>query len=209
MANFAAALKAEVVRLARKEVRAHTRALQRASAAHRRQIAALRRQLAALEKRAGELARRAPRALPATAGAEADAGQVRFVAKGLKSLRARLGLSAGELGRLIGVSGQSVYNWENRKAVPRRAQVQALAQLRGLGKKDVRARLDGGTGEAAAEAKPRAAAKAAGKRATGRKAAGKAKAPASKRGGAVRKRATQRPARARKTAAAPRRKRAG
>jgi DNA-binding transcriptional regulator YiaG len=143
MANFATALKAEVVRLARREIRGQTLALQKASAAHRRQIAALRRQVVALERKAKTLVRNTARAVPAAAAdAEESGGSVRFVAKGLKSLRARLGLSAGELGRLLGVSGQSVYNWENQKAVPRRAQVQALAQLRGLGKREARARLE-------------------------------------------------------------------
>jgi DNA-binding transcriptional regulator YiaG len=171
MANFAAALKAEVLRLARKEARAQTRTLQRASAAHRRQIAALRRQVVALERKAAELGRRAGRAAPARANADADAGEgrVRFVAKGLKSLRSRLGLSAGELGQLIGVSAQSVYNWENRKAVPRAAQVQALAALRGAGKREVRARL-----ESPAAAAPR-------KRAAKPRAAGAKRKPAAKR----------------------------
>ena len=141
MANFATALKAEVVRLARREIRGQTLALQKASAAHRRQIAALRRQVVALERKAKTLVKNSARATPAVAAGEAEGSSVRFVAKGLKSLRARLGLSAGDLGRLLGVSGQSVYNWENQKAVPRRAQVQALAQLRGLGKREVQARL--------------------------------------------------------------------
>ena len=141
MANFATALKAEVVRLARREIRGQTLALQKASAAHRRQIAALRRQVVALERKAKTLVKNSARAAPAVVAGEAEGSSVRFVAKGLKSLRARLGLSAGDLGRLLGVSGQSVYNWENQKAVPRRAQVQALAQLRGLGKREVQARL--------------------------------------------------------------------
>jgi transcriptional regulator with XRE-family HTH domain len=172
MANFASALKAEVVRLARREIRGQTQALQKASAAHRRQIAALRRQVVALERKAKTLVKNSTRALPVAADGEAEGGSVRFVAKGLKSLRARLGLSAGELGRLLGVSGQSVYNWENQKAVPRRAQVQALAQLRGLGKREVRARLEP---EAGAEAAPR-------KRGRPAAAAGSAAKPARARG---------------------------
>ena len=152
MANFATALKAEVVRLARREIRGQTLALQKASAAHRRQIAALRRQVVALERKAKTLVKNSARAAPVAAAADGEGSSVRFVAKGLKSLRGRLGLSAGELGRLLGVSGQSVYNWENQKAVPRRAQVQALAQLRGLGKREVQARLEPAAG---AESAPR------------------------------------------------------
>lgn len=69
--------------------------------------------------------------------------QTRFVAKGLKSLRTRLGLSAAELASLLGVTGQSVYNWEQKKSTPRAAQLSQLAQLRSLGKKAVRAQLEG------------------------------------------------------------------
>jgi DNA-binding transcriptional regulator YiaG len=174
MANFATALKAEVVRLARREIRGQTLALQKASAAHRRQIAALRRQVVALERKAKTLVKNSTRAAPLATADEGEGGSVRFVAKGLKSLRARLGLSAGELGRLLGVSGQSVYNWENQKAVPRRAQVQALAQLRGLGKREVRARLEPAAGESA----PRKRGRPAG---SGNKAAKPARA-AAKRG---------------------------
>lgn len=163
MANFATALKAEVVRLARREIRGQTQALQKASAAHRRQIAALRRQVVALERKAKTLVKNSARVAPPAAADEAGGRPVRFVAKGLKTLRARLGLSAAELGRLLGVSGQSVYNWENKKAVPRRTQVQALAQLRDLGKREVRARLESEAGAAATPLKRARKAAGAGK----------------------------------------------
>ncbi len=58
-----------------------------------------------------------------------------------ESLRARLGLSAAEFGRLIGASGQSVYNWETGKAVPRASQRAALAAIRGMGKREAGKRL--------------------------------------------------------------------
>lgn len=73
----------------------------------------------------------------------APAGKpIRFVAKGLRSMRQKLGLSAAELASLIGVSEQSVYNWEQKKATPRREQVAAIVGLRGIGKKEARARLE-------------------------------------------------------------------
>ena len=66
----------------------------------------------------------------------------RFSAKGLRTLRTRLGFSAAQMGKLLGVSGQSVYNWEGQKSVPRKSQLVALAQLRGVGKRKAQARLD-------------------------------------------------------------------
>ena len=56
MPNVATFLKAEIVRLARKEARNELAALRKASAAHRRQIAALKREVAALQGKAKALA---------------------------------------------------------------------------------------------------------------------------------------------------------
>ena len=77
---------------------------------------------------------------------------MRFVAKGLRSLRTRLGLSAGDFGTLAGVSGQSIYNWESGKAVPRKSQLAALASLRALGKREAAARLEAATSAPAKKA---------------------------------------------------------
>jgi predicted transcriptional regulator len=67
--------------------------------------------------------------------------KVRFVAKGLRSQRVRLGLSASDVGTLVGVSAQSIYNWESGDTRPRDEQIARLAVLRGLGKREVQARL--------------------------------------------------------------------
>ena len=75
------------------------------------------------------------------AQAAAPKQKVRFVAKGLKSQRNRLGLSAADYGRLVGVSAQSVYNWELGQASPRADQVKAIPALRGIGKQESKARL--------------------------------------------------------------------
>jgi len=63
------------------------------------------------------------------------------VAKGLRSQRARLGLSAADFGKLIGVSAQSIYNWESEKARPRAGQIARVAQLRLMGKREARGEL--------------------------------------------------------------------
>ena len=72
---------------------------------------------------------------------ESSTGSSRFSAKGLKSLRARLGLSAVEFGQLVGASGQSIYIWETGKAVPRASQQASLASIRGIGKREAAKRL--------------------------------------------------------------------
>jgi len=102
----------------------------------RRDIAALKQHVAALERQMKTMQRSAGRA-PQPAAENAEAGGHRFVAKGFKTLRRRLGLSAAQIGRLLSVSEQTVYNWETRAAVPRRTHLPAIAQLRGMGKRRV------------------------------------------------------------------------
>ena len=181
MPNIGSLLKDEIARVSRREIRRQTGAIKKASTSHRKTIAALRQQVAKLEKQVRLLSSRAARAPVAAAAAASGGGTPqRFVAKGLVSLRKRLGLSAADLGKLLGVTGQSIYNWEAKKATPRREQIAALAALRGAGKKDVRARLEqlaGAPAAAAPKGKP-----AKGKPAKGKRGARKAAKPAARRG---------------------------
>jgi DNA-binding XRE family transcriptional regulator len=46
------------------------------------------------------------------------------------------------MGKLLGVSEQSIYNWETKVAMPRRSHVPAIAHLRTLGKREAMALLN-------------------------------------------------------------------
>lgn len=141
MPDIAGLLKAEIVRLSNKTVRQHLGPVKSASAAHRRQIAALKKQVSSLERELAKLRRSTSSRVVSEASGNTDASKNRFVAKGLRSLRARLDLSAEDFGRLVGVSSQSVYNWEQEKSRPRPAQVAAIAAVRTIGKREALARL--------------------------------------------------------------------
>jgi len=140
MPNFASALKEEIVRLARKEIRAETEALNKAKAQFRSETSALKKRVALLEKEVARLSRKETKGQKAKA-TPGDETKVRFRAKGLISLRRRLGLSAADFGLLVGVSAQTIYNWEAEKSRPRQQQVLALASLRGIGKRHAIAML--------------------------------------------------------------------
>lgn len=56
-------------------------------------------------------------------------------------MRKKLGLSAADFGKLAGASAQSIYSWEAGKTVPRKSQQATIAGLRGMGKKEAKARL--------------------------------------------------------------------
>jgi DNA-binding transcriptional regulator YiaG len=141
MPNIGALLKSEISRLCRREIRKEVAGVKKASASYRHDIAVLKRQMIALERKSALLARQTG-AKAASAPATLPDRPVRFVAKGLRSLRARLGLSASQLAILLGVSEQSVYNWETRKAIPRKELLAAIITLRGVGKREAHQRLD-------------------------------------------------------------------
>jgi DNA-binding transcriptional regulator YiaG len=140
MPNIATALRDEVTRLSRRAVRSQVDPARKAVAQHRRDIAALKRQVAALERLVAQLTRKVSGARP-EAAAEAAGTPRRFSAKGLQSQRSRLALSAGDFGRLMGVSAQTIYSWERATAHPRREQLAKLAALRGIGKREATKRV--------------------------------------------------------------------
>ena len=141
MPNILPALNEHVRRLARREIRGETVKTKRAGAQHRRDIAALKRQVRALTTRLAELEKRGHgRSVAAEAMPAADG--LRFRAAGLKTHRARLGISARDYGRLVGVSGLTIYHWEGGKSRPRQRQLQSLATVRGLGKREALRRLE-------------------------------------------------------------------
>lgn len=140
MPNIGAVLKEEIARLARKEIRSQTAAMQKASSQYRRDIAGLKRQVAGLVRQVALLERKVLVGLREAPPVESGA-RVRFTAKGLRSQRRRLGLSAADYAKLVGVTPQSIYNWEREVARPRKEQIASLANLRGLGKKEAQAQL--------------------------------------------------------------------
>ena len=126
--------------LARKEVRSELEGLKKASGQFRSDIAALKRQVAALEKQQARMQKAG--AKKAVAEAEGDEPtHYRFSAMRLSAQRKKLGLSAVEMGTLVGVSAQTIYNWEAGKSRPRQGQLAAIAVVRKLGKREIQTRL--------------------------------------------------------------------
>jgi DNA-binding transcriptional regulator YiaG len=142
MPNIASALKSEIARVARKEIRAETQGLKKSQSTHRTESAALKRRIQTLEQQLRILSKASAKAAPAAASEAAPATPLRFSAKGLASQRQRLGLSAHDCGLLVGASGQSIYNWEAGEARPRAKHLAAIADLKTLGKKQAAAKLE-------------------------------------------------------------------
>jgi DNA-binding transcriptional regulator YiaG len=132
MPNIAAVLKEEICRLAKKEVKLQVGKTQRASAQYRRDIANLKRQLGQQEREIKLLKKQQGQTPKEQETTEA----VRFSARSVKAQRSRLSLSAADYGKLVGVSGLTIYNWEHGKSKPRKAQLAALVAVRGIGKRE-------------------------------------------------------------------------
>src|SRR5688572_20621270 len=101
MPNLASALNDQIRRLSRREITSQTKTTRRLTAQYRRDIAALKRQVASLRKSVAFLEAQEKRRV-AERPAQREAESIRFRADGLKSYRAKLGLSAKDFGQLVG-----------------------------------------------------------------------------------------------------------
>lgn len=141
MANIPSILKDEILRLARKEVRNELEGVKKASARYRSEIAELKRRVDRLEKNQNRAERKSTKN-PEPLESQKSTTKVRFSAGRLAAQRQKLGLTAAQMGALVGVSAQTIYNWEAEKSRPRQTQLVAIAALRGMGKKQIKAGLE-------------------------------------------------------------------
>jgi DNA-binding transcriptional regulator YiaG len=136
MSTFANSLKAEIARIARKELKDELAALRKSASLHRSEIAALKRDVKALSQQLGKQAR----------GLAAPAKSVQLVttshktnktfdAKKLAEYRAHLGVTQAQLAKLLQASSLSVYKWESGKVQPRTAQLERINAILKLGKR--------------------------------------------------------------------------
>jgi len=140
MPNLASTFKSEISRLARKEVRSEIISLKKAVASQRTEIASLKKQMRDLIATSKKSAK-TRQARPAEAK-EGEGTRLRFSAKGLKSHRQKLGLSAKDYGLLVSASALSIYKWEEGKVRPREGALAKIAEVRSLGKRELLRRLD-------------------------------------------------------------------
>ena len=140
MSTIVSLLKSELMRIARKEIRAEMTALKKADASQRVELVALRKRVRELEherqtRASAGTGARAPADRGTSIGHAVERSAHRFSGKGLAAHRQRLNLSRDELAYLLGTSPQSIYNWESGKARPRAHYMPAIIALRTLGAK--------------------------------------------------------------------------
>ena len=140
MPNFAQSIKNEITRLARREIRSETLSLRKSSAQHRTGISELKRQAAELKTEVKRLGKLYDYGISSQKSQDETVTR-RFSAKSVIAQRKRLGISANDFGKLVGVSAVTIYAWEQGRSRPRKAQVKALGLVRAFGKKQARAKL--------------------------------------------------------------------
>ena len=153
-------LKAEIIRLAKKQVRDACSPLARGVRELKRRVSQLSKAVVALDKiRAALEARKAAEGTKLEAPAE-QVKAARLSPLLVKKLRARLGLSQGQLARLVGVSGPAVAHWELGRSRPQGSNKAALVALRGVGRREVKRMLgekaEAGKAASREKAKPNA-----------------------------------------------------
>jgi DNA-binding XRE family transcriptional regulator len=148
MSTIANALKQEIARVARKELKDEIAALRKLTTAHRSEIASLKREIKALHGVVKGVQKGQARPASSSQAALADAAptkrrgrQAEFSAEQLLAHRTQLGLTQAQMAQLIGASALSVYKWESGKVQPRAAQQAQIAAALQLGKRAVKAKL--------------------------------------------------------------------
>ena len=143
MPNLSQAIKAEIVRISRKEIKFAVTPLRRSNFTLKRTVSELKKRIAILEtenKRLMSLNK--DKATNVTPEATEKA---RVTSKGVRKLREKLGLSQDEFARLVGVSTQSVYAMEHkegRRLRLRSATLSKLLSIREIGKREAMRRLE-------------------------------------------------------------------
>ena len=135
MGSFEQAFKEEVYRLARKEIKRSTSTFRAALSRQNKEISLLKKRLRTIDGKTSE-------AIPTGNNETPTVQRLRITPKSILALRKRHKLSQSELGRLLGVSQNTVYHWEAAKTKPRVNHMAKLDQLRTLGKKDLKRRLE-------------------------------------------------------------------
>ncbi len=141
MGKVEEALKAEITRLTRKELRATVLPLVKEVRRLKRIVSDLSKTLAGLDEAAAAKARRRQ---VGTAKLEAGAKEVkaaRISPTVIKNLRKKLGVNQEKLAVLLGVSPGAVAAWEQGRAKPRGNNKKALVALRALGRREIKRML--------------------------------------------------------------------
>ena len=145
MSNIAKVLKAEIMRISRKEAKGATQGIGKSNMWLRRIVADLKKRVVVLEKENRRLAattRKYQVESPQKPDQE-EGRKARLTSRSIRSLRNKLGLSQAGFAKLVGVTRYSVHLWETKDgALSLRDKTKAaLLSIRGLGARQAKEKL--------------------------------------------------------------------
>lgn len=139
MNTFSKAFRAEVVRMARKELKPELQAMRKSLTSHRSEIASLKREIKALtsqlnvSKRSSKIDR--PPVEEAIAKPRKGGRNWTFKPEALTAKRIELGVTGLDMARLLQSSPLTVRKWEAGNANPRAAQLVRIRDVLAMGKR--------------------------------------------------------------------------
>jgi len=143
MSTLAQTIKDEIRRISRREIGLALSNFRRDHVALKKRLAEQKRRIFAIEKINKELLKKQA-AFSQNAGSEPEAEPVAVYARGIKSLRRRLGLSQIALATLVGMNRISIAHWEKKSGkltIIKPETRKTLMELKGMKKAEVAARL--------------------------------------------------------------------
>jgi DNA-binding transcriptional regulator YiaG len=139
MGKMEGTIKSEILRLAKREVKAVFSPLRREVWAMRLKLSGLSRSFAVLNRQAKEM--RQGEARPKLEASPEEVKVSRLTPERIRNLRMKKGLSQRELGILTGATTGAVLSWEKGKFKPKEDKKAALVALRKVTKRDVKKML--------------------------------------------------------------------
>jgi len=142
MATLEAALKSEIVRLAKREVRKISVPLSKDVRSLKRTVSQLRKAVSALDLLARTQEKQFDKRGVQLAVTQEELKKSRFSPRLIKTLRKKLDISQKELAVLARVSIGAIHQWESGKFAPREKTKAVIVGLRKLGRREVRKMLE-------------------------------------------------------------------
>ena len=142
MANVMKALKDEIARIARSEIKTALAPIKSVNASQRKYIAELRRRIEDLEKEKKQLAKTISKAVPVQEESADESTRGWISGAGVRAMRKRLKLSQKAFAELAGVSLPTVALWESAKNsgklnIRRKEVFARLQEIKGMGIRDL------------------------------------------------------------------------
>ncbi|MBC7918573.1 MAG: helix-turn-helix transcriptional regulator [Rhodoferax sp.] len=141
MSSLITSLKSEIARVAKKELKSELLSMRKALTTHRSEIAALKRLVKTLASEIKQVKRSSKSAGTVQKTSIKRPRPFKFNAGRFAELRNKWGITQAQMAQLLGASSLSVHKWEKGMSNPRAAQLDRIAPIMKLGKREVLQRL--------------------------------------------------------------------